>query len=205
MLQVERALTPNFKPKISRKSSQIAANANVPEFLARVDRDVERRKAAEQGNEGNPDPEATFKPTINKRASSQRSRSSFELSRGDLMKKETNRRMLQLQLEQEEMEKMTFKPQISNRAREYGRSALKVNEDPSEFLRWTKERQEEKERKRQEEIRRREEAEAQQCTFKPKTSSCPAYISRIAESMKNFKAVRSSSSVISERTKPDWR
>lgn len=198
-------MTPNFKPKISRKSLEIAKNANVPDFLARVDRDVERRKVSEQNQEVVPDPDHTFKPKINKRATQQRARSSFEMSRGDLMKKETNRRMLKLQMEQEEMASMTFKPQISNRAREYGRSALKVNEDPSEFLRWTKEKQEEKERVRQEEIRRREEEAAKECTFTPKTSTCPAYITRIAESMKNFKAVRSSSSVMSEKTKPDWR
>lgn len=184
---------------------EIAKNANVPDFLARLDRDVERRKVAEQTQEVTQDPEATFKPQINKRAAMQRSRSSFEMSRGDLMKKETNRRMLKLQMEQEEMTKMTFKPQISNRAREYGRSALKVNEDPSEFLKWTKEKQEEKERQRLEELRRREEELSRECTFKPKTSQCPAYITRIAESMKNFKSARSSASVVSEKSKPDWR
>jgi hypothetical protein len=202
---VERAITPNFKPKLNRKSIEISNNAQVPGFLARLERDVERRKAAEQVQEIGVDPDATFKPTINKRAAKQRSRSSFEMSRGDLMKKETNRRMLKLQMEQEEMSKMTFKPQISHRAREYGRSALKVNEDPSEFLKWTKGKQEEKERQRQEELRRRDEEIARECTFTPKTSQCPAYITRIAESMKNFKSARSSISVTSEKMKPDWR
>lgn len=202
---IERAMTPNFKPELNRKSVEISRNAQTPGFLARLERDVERRKAAEQIQEVEVDPDATFKPKINKRAAMQRSRSSFEMSRGDLMKKETNRRMLKLQMEQEEMAKMTFKPQISNRAREYGRSALKVNEDPSEFLKWTKEKQEVKERQRQEELRRRDEEIARECTFTPKTSQCPAYITRIAESMKNFKSARSSASVTSEKMRPDWR
>lgn len=201
-------MTPNFKPKITRKSVDLARNHSAADFLSRVERDVQRRSAmVEQSHELRQleDAESTFRPKINARAAAQRSRSSFEMSRGDLLKKETSRRMLKLQMEQEELSKMTFKPEISNRAREYGRSALKINENPSEFLKWTKERAEQKEREREEKRLQLEREELANCTFAPKTSTCPAYISRIAESMKNLKSARSSVSLSGDKPKADWR
>lgn len=170
-----------------------------------MERDTQKRLSQEQAQEMDVNGEHSFKPHINKRASLQRSRSSFEMSRGDLLRKETNRRMLKLQIEQEELASMTFQPSISTRAKEYGRSRLRLNEDPTDFLRWTEERKAEKEKARQEELKKREEDELNTCTFAPQLTTCPAYIKRIAESINKMKTARSSASVVSEKPKPDWR
>lgn len=90
------------------------------DFLERVDRMMQKKqaelqaKAVEAAGAGS----GKFQPKLNKKSTDMRPRSYYEMSRGDLLRKETNRRMLKLQTEQEELANLTFTPQISRRARE---------------------------------------------------------------------------------------
>ena len=126
------------------------------------------------------------------------------MSFGDQMRVETKRRMLKMKAEEEEMQRMPFKPQLSDKAKQ-AKGVLRINEDPSSYLEWIKEKKEEQERERLLEMKRREEMEVQECTFAPTTTECPAYIKRIAESISKMKSARSSGSLNGDSTKPDWR
>lgn len=207
--KVSRAMTPQFKPKISPKSMTIVNNnlndRKQADFLARVERDVQKRKAFEQRAEvQHQDRECTFQPTINDKATQKPTRSLAELSSGDQMRVETKRRMLKMKAEEEELQRMPFKPQLSDRAKQ-AKGVLRISEDPSSYLEWIKAKKDEQERERLLEMKRREEMEVQECTFAPNTIECPAYIKRIAESISKMKSARSSGSIDSDSNKPDWR
>ena len=109
--------------------------------------------------------------------------------------------MLQIQLEQQQSGDLTFKPQLSDRAqRTTGK--LRLSEDPSMYLEWIKQKKAEKEKDRELEQKRKEDEESLECTFAPKTVQCPAYISRIAESIQRMKLARGPSQ---ENLRPDWK
>ena len=201
---MERSLTPTFKPKISRKSSNIFSEKKAPDFMTRLERDTKRRERHEQEHEViQQDQENTFRPKINKKAELLRSRSAFELSYGDQLRRETKLKLLKSQTEQAQMSGATFQPRISSKARELGRSRLQLSDDPSVFLDWVKERKRVQEISRDSELKRREEDELKDCTFKPTTTQCPAYIKRIAESITKMKSARGNS--VRQANKPDWR
>ncbi len=208
MSQITRAVTPNFKPKIHTVPAAGVVADKESTVFDRLERHVQRKQSAEQSKEVVPDENCTFAPKINKNAEKLRPRSSFEMSRGDLLRKETNRRMLKLQTEQQELTNMTFRPQISHYAKESGvKSVLQLSADPSQFLDWYQNKAVEKENERQETLRRREDEEVEGCTFSPKTIDCPAYVRRIAKSMAVVKAARNSAGSFqaSELTKTQWR
>ena len=101
----------------------------------------------------------------------------------------------------------TFQPEISNYSKKQGKSVLSLSTNNTEFLNWLNESKRKKEEERLNIIREREEKEAEECTFKPKTSECPAYVKRIALSMSIVKAARSNTSSLldPEANKPQWR
>jgi hypothetical protein len=72
------------------------------EFLDRVERDVLRRTdtAEKQKKQIKAGVISTFQPEILKKSQKLRSRSVYEMSRGDLLRKETNHRMTKLRLEE---------------------------------------------------------------------------------------------------------
>jgi hypothetical protein len=212
--QISRSITPNFKPKLHTASSakrDEAATVRVQGVTVfdRMERQVQKRQSEEQNREVVVDENCTFAPRINKNAEKLRPRTSFEMSRGDLLKKDTNRRMLKLQTEQQELSNMTFQPQISHYAKENGtKSVLQLSSDPSQFLDWYQNKNQEREAGRQQELKRREDAEVANCTFSPKTIDCPAYVRRIAKSMAVVKAARSSnggSYADEQAAKTQWR
>jgi hypothetical protein len=213
--QISRSITPNFKPKLHTTSSakrDEAATVRTQGITVfdRMERQVQKRQSEEQNREVVVDENCTFAPRINKNAEKLRPRTSFEMSRGDLLKKDTNRRMLKLQTEQQELSNMTFQPQISHYAKENGtKSVLQLSSDPSQFLDWYQNKNQEREAGRQQELKRREDAEVASCTFSPKTIDCPAYVRRIAKSMAVVKAARSSSSsgsyAAEQAAKTQWR
>eukprot|EP01035_Chromulina_nebulosa_P024398 gene24398-31762_t len=186
---ISEATAPKFQPKFCKKSIEMTeekfANAR---FLDRVDKDVQRRLSTEQ---------------INEKSEKLRPRTAFELSRGDFFRKETNRRMLKMQNDELEQSALTFQPKLSAYA-ENAKSALQLNNDPSYFLDWFKEKVTEKENLRQLELQRRAEEEVSNCTFSPKTIDCPEYVKRIAKSMSIVKSARSTAQP-EEPEKPDWR
>jgi hypothetical protein len=197
-------MTPKFKPKVSKPAQQL----NRGDFLVRVENEVQRRLSKEQRQEVEAVQQYSFKPDINKKSENMRSRSVFELSRGDALRKEANNRMLKLKADQEELAGVTLQPAISSKAKELGKSYLKVikDENSQQYLEWLKEKEKKLQEKREMEQKRREEAEVAGCTFAPKTIECPAYIKRIKNSMDLVKKARSSDSVAnSEVTKPEWR
>eukprot|EP01034_Spumella_vulgaris_P021661 gene21661-27702_t len=210
--QISRSITPNFTPKMhttpsSKRGAASTVRTEGVTVFDRMERQVQKRQNEEQNREVVVDENCTFAPRINKNAEKLRPRTSFEMSRGDLLKKDTNRRMLKLQNEQQELSNMTFQPQISHYAKENGtKSVLQLSADPSQFLDWYQNKNQEREAGRQQELKRREDAEVASCTFSPKTIDCPAYVRRIAKSMAVVKAARSSSgSYSAEATKTQWR
>lgn len=198
-------MTPNFKPKISAKSKEISYHTNADNgstaFLDRVQKEIEKRKEFEQKVELMLDRECTFTPSINKKAAQKPSRSRAELSFGDKFKHDAKLKMLQIEVEQQHSADLTFKPQLSKRAKEV-QGKLRLSDDPSAYLEWIKNKRQEQEKERLLEQKRREDEEAMQCTFTPKTTQCPAYIKRIAESISRMKEARGEAEDIPQ---PSWK
>lgn len=144
---------------------------------------------------------STFNPELSAKANRMRPRSSYEMSRGDLLKKETNQRLLKLRMEQEELKKLTFKPEVSKMAQN-SRSTLKLKEDPNGYIqRYTKAEQD-KDAFRASMLQQKEQNERLDCTFQPMTKECPAYVKRIARSLSIVKAART---VEAPPSRPEWR
>ena len=123
-----KQLTPGYQPRLCRKSIELAVQHQKGVFLERLERDVHRRaKEEERKAPVEVDPECTFYPETNKGTTTKiRARSSFELSRGDLLRKETNARMMKLKTEQEQMVELTFKPVITKKAKQVGSCAGEI-------------------------------------------------------------------------------
>ena len=130
-----------------------------------------------------------------------RSRSSYELSRGDLLKRETSQRMLKLKMEQEELKKLTFQPKVSRKAQNI-KSTLQLQEDPDGYLGRQAKIERDKDAYRSSIIRQREQNESANCTFAPVTKDCPAYVKRIARSLSIVKSARQADA---PPPKPEWR
>ena len=181
--------TPKFQPALCRKSLAMSDQHFKGEFLDRVERDVLRRCDSENRllASGKKDFGCTFHPTILGKSEKLRGRSSYEMSRGDLLRRETSQRMMKLRLEREELTEYTFQPEISHLARNT-ESALRLKENPSFFLEYHKSTQARREELKEKEKQMREEKELELCTFAPVTIDCPSYVKRIAMSMAAVKA-----------------
>ena len=180
---------PKFRPVLCRKSLTMSEQHFKGEFLDRVERDVLRRNDYEQKvliNNKN-DYTCTFQPVILEKSEKLRGRSAYEMSRGDLLRRETNQRMMKLRLEREEISELTFQPEISFLAKNT-ESALRLKENPSFFLDYYRATQARKVQNNANETALRAEKELEDCTFSPQTIDCPAYVRRIARSMAAVKA-----------------
>lgn len=191
---------PKFTPELCRKSLKITSSTNRGDFLERLERDNQRRihETAKKIPSGENFP---FQPELTKRAEKMRPRTSYELSRGDLLKKETSQRMLKLKMEQEELKKLTFKPEVSKRAQNM-KSTLMLQEDPDGYVSRQLKMEKDKEAYRLMIIRQREANEIDGCTFAPATKDCPAYVKRIARSLSIVKSARLADAA---PPKPEWR
>lgn len=202
--QIDKALTPNFKPSISRRAQ---AKGGSISFVERVDREIQRRKAQEQAMvTANPDGECTFQPKLSKKVAKLPGRSVVEMSVGDALKKKNALMKLKMQANQEELADATFKPQLTEYAKK-SKSVLQLDAEPGQFLDWYREATLKKEHKRVAMLREKDEAEQVECTFTPTTRPCPTYVKRIAKSMAIVKAARNSagSFVDANADKPEWR
>lgn len=199
----------NSKDNSSHAASEQAdTDLEKLDFVKRMEIEVKRRQAREQANQlAISDKNCTFQPKINKKTEQLRARSIFEISVADHQRKENNRRALKLEAEQNDLVNMTFKPKISKLAKDLGKSVLQLSSDGSQFTQWLEESQKKKEKLREDTMKEREKSELANCTFKPQTTECPAYIKRIAKSMAVVKAARNSTSSVldTEATKPQWR
>lgn len=199
---MQQATKPKFTPELCRKSLSISRSTNRGDFLERVDRDNQRRlHETVKKQTAVADAENTFNPELSKKAERMRPRSSYEMSRGDLLKKETNQRLLKLRMEQEELKKLTFTPQVSKMAQK-SQSTLKLNEDPKGYIQRHTRAEKEKDAFRRAMLEQREQNESLGCTFVPQTKECPAYVKRIARSLSIVKAART---VEAPPARPEWR
>lgn len=208
--QKSKHLTPTYQPKLCRKSIELATSHQKGEFLERLERDVVRRVKDESKKITEADPECTFKPEISSSGSALRPRTTFELSRGDLLRKETNAKMAKLRTDQEQMVELTFKPTITKKAQRQstgssGTTKLSISADPTKYLLVQKEKKEHKEAQAKADLMKREEEELLACTFAPSTKECPAYVKRIAKSMSVMRAARSGTQEVASGGKPDWK
>ena len=164
--------------------------------MERVNRDVINRKSKESRNRADAaakdtDGKFTFKPQINPKSEDLRPRSAYELSRGDSLRRDSNQKLTKLRSEQEMLAKATFQPVISAYAeRNNIHSKLALSRKPGAFLEDYKKECDRKQIAKETAIREQVEAEKEVCTFAPQTTTCPAYIRRIAKSMQIVKASR---------------
>ena len=187
--QMETSTLPKFTPSLCKKSLDMSEQHFKGQFLDRVERDNLRRidhenKLSTSGNFSNV---CTFNPVILEKSEKLRGRSVYEMSRGDLLRRQTNQRMMKLRIEREQMNELTFKPEISNLAKSTV-SALRLKEDPTFFLDYYRSNQAKKIVLCEKNVLLQAEKELGECTFSPTTIDCPAYVKRIAKSMLAVKA-----------------
>lgn len=176
------------------------------DFLDRVERDVLSRKDKLAKFEQGKELDISFAPKINSKSTKLRPRSSYELSSGDLLRKETNYRMSRLRLEQEQSVELTFQPEISKKAAVEGKSVIKAaTVSTGQFVEWYKETRKKFDDKRVKAIEDRKQKELEACTFAPTTKSCPSYVKRIAKSMAIIKAAKNLDISRQSNNKPDWK
>lgn len=93
----------------------------------------------------------------------------------------------------------TFKPYINSVAGVQSR--LKVSSDPDSYLARVRQHMKLKEQLTECVREAKENKELEECTFQPRTHEAPAYISKIASSMRAIKAQMPPQ----PPAKPDWR
>jgi len=182
MGRLENQHTPSFKPKICPKSDQMQRSQNRGDFLQRMETEVirkERRKL--QLKSKTKDNECTFKPQLSTKAKMAPSRSTVEMAR-DSQKLETKRRIMKLKADQEELETMTFQPQLVTSTK-HARSKIRVVSEPDTYLHRLQMQLKHREDQRRHVQESKMLEEESECTFTPQTTTCPSYIKRIARSM----------------------
>jgi hypothetical protein len=188
--EMRQSSTPTFKPALCRRSLNMSERSFNGNFLERVERNTIKREDQLQRRDMsfNGEKDATFRPELTRRSERMRARTSFEMSKGDLLRKEASKKMLEARLTEETKKDMTFKPKITKKAREEAHSFLKLGEDTSYHLDRHQETLMRQKLVREYESQRREEAETEGCTFAPVLKDCPSYIKRIARSVATIKS-----------------
>eukprot|EP00455_Lapot_gusevi_P002790 TRINITY_DN1114_c0_g1_i3.p1 TRINITY_DN1114_c0_g1~~TRINITY_DN1114_c0_g1_i3.p1 ORF type:complete len:427 (+),score=83.83 TRINITY_DN1114_c0_g1_i3:119-1399(+) len=185
-------------PKLNRQSLAIAERTQ-PAFMERLAFQVEKIQKRHQLQEYlDGDPECTFNPAINLRSKVRPPRSYDELSKGDHIKRETKIKILMMAEEERELNGATFQPKVYSTQAE---SILKVKSDPDHYMLRVKNHARMVEERNQ---RQREEFEQQrlaECTFNPQVRDSPAFVKRIAHSIKLTRQMNPPST----SSQPDWR
>ncbi|CAK4678906.1 unnamed protein product [Aphanomyces euteiches] len=192
-----------FKPNINKKSNEIMQQGRKGDFIERVAKYALRKEHEKLKKKSIKlmDPQCTFKPKINDVSAKRTPRSVTELSRGDLLKRETSQRLMKLRMEQHEMTQLTFKPAV-NSAIPHVESKLKVVSDPENYVQRLQEHTLKLYEKQRKALQEQEIQEFSECTFKPQTIQVPSYISRIAKSMELTKAHKPQPRTPS---RPEWK
>lgn len=202
--QTTKATEHKFQPRLCKKSIQLSSRTSKGEFLERVERDVLSRTDHALRAAVTADEQCTFAPQITAKSERMRGRTVFEMSRGDMLKRDTTNRMMRLRSDQEELSEMTFKPEITSKGKKMGDGKKISIHDTDKYLEFAKEKAQRKEGERLAELEKREREEIDSCTFAPQTKECPAYVRRIAKSMAVVRAARA---VDSEpvAARPTWK
>jgi hypothetical protein len=128
------------------------------------------------------------------------------MSRGDLIKRENNSRIMRIRSQEEELKEMTFKPSISKKAKAGNSSQVSLARDTAKFLEVAREKAKQRETQRLQALENREKEALSECTFAPATKDCPAYVRRIAKSMAVVRAARTTQVDAAETDqKPTWK
>ncbi|KAF0715133.1 Aste57867_3549 [Aphanomyces stellatus] len=199
-----------FKPEINKKSSEIMQQGRKGDFIERVAKYALRKEHEKLKKKSIKlqDPQCTFKPKINDVSAKRTPRSVTELSRGDLLKKETTQRLMKLRMEQTEMSQLTFKPAVNSTNIPNVESKLKVLSNPETYVQRLQEQTLKLYEKQRKALQEQEIEEFSECTFKPQTIDVPSYISRIAKSMELTKAVKAKheqQQMTRRHAKPEWK
>ncbi|RLN37335.1 hypothetical protein BBJ28_00021135 [Nothophytophthora sp. Chile5] len=203
----KQQLTPGYKPAINKKSLAMMENGRKGDFLERISTYALRKEhdTVKKKTVRSTDPNCTFKPAINQTSVKRKARSITELSRGDLLRRETSQRLMKLKMEQEEMAALTFRPQL-NRVSERHEGKLKILSSPDTYLQRIQQQSQAHTIKQRRAIQEKELGEFAECTFKPRTIEAPAYVQRIARSVSLTKALRAQQQAIAKAAeKPEWK
>ncbi|KAG7385348.1 hypothetical protein PHYPSEUDO_001562 [Phytophthora pseudosyringae] len=205
--QTKQQLTPGYKPTINKKSLAMMENGRKGDFLERISTYALRKEHdnVKKKTVRSTDPNCTFKPAINQASIKRKPRSITELSRGDLLRRETTQRLMKLKMEQEEMAALTFRPQL-NRVSDRYEGRLKILSSPDTYLQRVQQQSQAHSIKQRRAIQEKELGEFAECTFKPRTIEAPAYVQRIARSVSLTKALRAQQQAAARtREKPEWK
>ncbi|KAF1774489.1 hypothetical protein GQ600_10281 [Phytophthora cactorum] len=203
----KQQLTPGYKPTINKKSLAMMENGRKGDFLERISSYALRKEHdnVKKKTVRSTDPNCTFKPAINQASTKRKPRSITELSRGDLLRRETTQRLMKLKMEQEEMAALTFRPQL-NRVSERHEGRLKILSSPDTYLQRIQQQSQAHTIKQRRAIQEKEIGEFAECTFKPRTIEAPAYVQRIARSVSLTKALRAQQQAAARaKEKPEWK
>ncbi|KAL3665952.1 hypothetical protein V7S43_008751 [Phytophthora oleae] len=203
----KQQLTPGYKPTINKKSLAMMENGRKGDFLERISTYALRKEHdnVKKKTVRSSDPNCTFKPAINQTSTKRKPRSITELSRGDLLRRETTQRLMKLKMEQEEMAALTFRPQL-NRMSERHEGRLKILSNPDTYLQRIQQQSQAHTIKQRRAIQEKEMGEFAECTFKPRTIEAPAYVQRIARSVSLTKALRVQQQAAARaKEKPEWK
>ncbi|OQR87210.1 hypothetical protein ACHHYP_09356 [Achlya hypogyna] len=192
----------DFKPEINKKSVEIMQQGRKGDFIERVAKYALRKEHDKLKKKSIKlqDPQCTFKPQINEVSARRSARSVTELSRGDLLKRETAQRLMKLRMEQNEMAHLTFRPQVNDTG---GEGKLKVLSSPETYVQRLQEQTLKLYDKQRKALQQQEIQEFSECTFKPRTKEVPGYIARIAKSMEISKAMQAKTKARPQR--PEWK
>ncbi|CAM9749577.1 unnamed protein product [Chrysoparadoxa australica] len=198
--ELQNRAQPTFKPNLCRTAESM--NTSKGTFLQRLARDAIRKEHETlRQRASRKDPNCTFRPKLTKKSEQLPARSMVELSRGDQLKRETMQRLNKLRSEQEQMQGVTFNPQLNDNAMaRNAESRLKVVSDPDSYLASVKMEAKKRQDRCKEGTVQRELAEVEGCTFTPQTKPCPAYIRRIAQSLAKSKTPSEQNSC-----RPEWK
>ncbi|KAF1324011.1 hypothetical protein FI667_g10040, partial [Globisporangium splendens] len=191
----KQQLQPAHKPTINKKSLNMMENGRKGDFLERI------TKYALRKEHGNVKRKSVRVATSTKR----KARSVTELSRGDLLRRETTQRLMKLKMEQEEMAALTFRPQL-NRVSERHEGKLKILTSPDTYLQRIQQQSQAHTIKQRRAMQEKEMEEFAECTFKPRTIEVPAYIQRIARSVSLTKPLKQQQQMAARAgEKPEWK
>lgn len=199
--EIKRSTTPTFHPSFTRKSYELMDQMVTGEFLTRVERDLMKRDDNKVREIIEINTENTFKPKINERSEKLRPRSLYELYRGDALKSMSYKRLMKTRAEQEEQNELTFRPEIS----ELAKNKINKNTVRDPVVVWQQKLEQQKLKLEQKKLEE-ETNEKKECTFVPKYKKCPQYMKRIAMSMAAIRETRKREQDGSHKAnRPGWK
>lgn len=199
--ELTQQLQPPPKPSLCPRSLRMVGSSSFLDRLARQElrkQQHQRKQQAEQAR----DPECTFAPAINNTSRERPARSVVELSRGDMLRRETAQRLMKLRAEQDEMSGLTFRPHLNPRSVVFGESRLKVTTEPQSYLQRLQEEERRFGERQRRALQEQEAEEFKECTFAPQVHDAPGYVKRMAASMALSRMQRSQTET---PARPAWR